>query len=350
MAPASQELQLRRAGVPRDHIYRDVGASGSTGTQERRGWHRLNGRLAGRDTLVVVAIDRIGRRWPDTIRSICELRDLGVKIRSLAETGVGIIGINPPKRHIFVDSFPFEEPNHREKPKKSRTPRRATTGKPKAKQKTNRKKATPQATPQPRTPKPRVEPTPAELEARDQNQREYNRNRNRTPERKELNRQIAQAKRQKAKSLGLCVGCGAPPSRTRPAVRHVPGNTGNTAGKPGREPSSRGSRHPDRPGSSEDNRPDPARGPIVQARGRSKSGRLTRPRTPTRKTGKGTGTPGYGPLGHLNLDLSLPRPDPEGTRTYSRRRCRTIHTCGPRLPQTAPVDMGNIDQISNPGR
>ena len=45
----------------------------------------LNGRLAGGDTLVVVAIDRIGRRWPDTIRSICELRDRGVKIRSLAE-------------------------------------------------------------------------------------------------------------------------------------------------------------------------------------------------------------------------------------------------------------------------
>ena len=37
-----------------------------------------------------------------------------------------------------------------------------------------------------------------------------------------------------------------------PAVRRVPSNTGNTAGKPGREPSSRGSRHPDRPGSSDD--------------------------------------------------------------------------------------------------
>ena len=46
----------------------------STGTQECRGWHRLNGRLVGGDTLVVVPIDRIGRRWPDTIRSICELR------------------------------------------------------------------------------------------------------------------------------------------------------------------------------------------------------------------------------------------------------------------------------------
>ena len=85
MDPASQELQLRRAGVSLDHIHRDVGVSGTTGTQDRRGWHRLNGRLAGGDTLVVVAIDRIGRRWPDTIRSICELRDRGVKIRSLAE-------------------------------------------------------------------------------------------------------------------------------------------------------------------------------------------------------------------------------------------------------------------------
>ena len=85
MDPASQELQLRRACVPLDHIHRDVGVSGTTGTQERRGWHRINGRFAGGDTLVVVAIDRIGRRWPDTIRSICELRDRGVKIRSLAE-------------------------------------------------------------------------------------------------------------------------------------------------------------------------------------------------------------------------------------------------------------------------
>ena len=85
MDPASQELQLQRAGVPRDNIFRDVGVSGSTGTQHRQDWHRLNGRLAGGDTLVVVAIDRIGRRWPDTIRSICELRDRMVKIRSLAE-------------------------------------------------------------------------------------------------------------------------------------------------------------------------------------------------------------------------------------------------------------------------
>ena len=85
MDPESQELQLQRAGVPWENLFRDVGVSGSTGTQERRGWHRLNGRLAGGDTLVVVAIDRIGRRWPDILKAICSLRDRGVKIRSLAE-------------------------------------------------------------------------------------------------------------------------------------------------------------------------------------------------------------------------------------------------------------------------
>ena len=85
MDPASQEMQLRRAGVPLANIHRDVGVSGITGTQGRQGWHQLDVRLAGGDTLVVVAIDRIGRTWQDTVRSICELRDRGVKISSLAE-------------------------------------------------------------------------------------------------------------------------------------------------------------------------------------------------------------------------------------------------------------------------
>ena len=86
MDPGSQELQLRGAGVRLDNIYRDVGVSGTIGTNQRRGWHTLDGRLAGGDTLVVVAIDRIGRTWQDTIRSICSLRDRGVKIRSIAES------------------------------------------------------------------------------------------------------------------------------------------------------------------------------------------------------------------------------------------------------------------------
>ena len=69
--------------MPLANIHRDVGVSG---TQGRQVWHQLDVRLAGGDTLVVVAIDRIGRTWQDTVRSICELRYRGVKIRSLAES------------------------------------------------------------------------------------------------------------------------------------------------------------------------------------------------------------------------------------------------------------------------
>ena len=52
-----------------------------------------------------------------------------------------------------------------------------------------------------------MEPTPDEVEAKEQNQREYELR----PERKELKRRSTQDRRDKAKSLGLCVACGAPP-------------------------------------------------------------------------------------------------------------------------------------------
>ena len=86
MDPFSQELRLRESGVRRDHVHRDIGVSGATGTDLRHGWRRLDGRLSGGDTLVVVRIDRIGRRWLDTLQCSIALRARGVKIRSLDET------------------------------------------------------------------------------------------------------------------------------------------------------------------------------------------------------------------------------------------------------------------------
>ena len=74
--PEAQGHQLRQEGVPEANIYRDVGVSGGTGTNSRAGWRALDAQLVSGDTLVV-AIDRIGWRWPETIRSICELRDGG---------------------------------------------------------------------------------------------------------------------------------------------------------------------------------------------------------------------------------------------------------------------------------
>ena len=70
--------------ILKDNIHRDVGVSGSTGTQQRQGWHRLTGRLAGGDTLMAS-----GHRphWAALARRHQEhlpAAGPGVKIRSLA--------------------------------------------------------------------------------------------------------------------------------------------------------------------------------------------------------------------------------------------------------------------------
>ena len=83
--PETQRQQLLAAGVALSHIYQDVGVSGTSGTNSRRGWHSLDSRLAQGDTLVVVSIDRIGRRWLDTMGNIHDLQRRGVRIRSLAD-------------------------------------------------------------------------------------------------------------------------------------------------------------------------------------------------------------------------------------------------------------------------
>ena len=162
--------------------------------------------------------------------------------------------MNPPKRQLFVDSFSFEEPNRRGTHKKSTTPSSATTKKPKA----NRKKAMPQPAAQPRKPKARVEPTPAEVEARQERQREYERRRAQTPERKELKRRITQERRDKAKLLGICVGCWAPPIPDETRCKNALSSTGSTKGKPSKELPSRRNKPPDKPAPSDDN---PGHGP-----------------------------------------------------------------------------------------
>ena len=63
-----------------------MGVSGGTGTNSRAGWRALNARLVSGDILVVVAIDRIGRRWMDTVNAVRDLRTREVRIRSLAQS------------------------------------------------------------------------------------------------------------------------------------------------------------------------------------------------------------------------------------------------------------------------
>ena len=83
--PETQRQQLLAAGVELSQIFQDVGVSGTSGTNSRRAWHSLDSRLTQGDTLFVVSIDRIGRRWLDTMGNIHDLLRGGVRSRSLAD-------------------------------------------------------------------------------------------------------------------------------------------------------------------------------------------------------------------------------------------------------------------------
>ena len=82
--PETQRLQIETAGVDRANVFRDVGVSGSTGTNTRAGWRALNARLREDDVLVVASVDRIGRRWIDTVNTLRDLRGRRVRLRSLS--------------------------------------------------------------------------------------------------------------------------------------------------------------------------------------------------------------------------------------------------------------------------
>ena len=103
--PEAQAYQLRQNAVPEANVYRDVGVSGGTGTNSRAGWRALDARLQRGDTLVVVAADRIGRSWLNTVNTIRDLRTRGVRIRSLAPdetTWVSWLESDPDSPEAFI--------------------------------------------------------------------------------------------------------------------------------------------------------------------------------------------------------------------------------------------------------
>ena len=105
MTPRPRHTSSARTDVPEANVYRDVGVSGGTGTNSRAGWRALDARLQTGDTLVVVAADRIGRSWLNTVNTIRDLRTRGVRIRSLAPdetTWVSWLESDPDSPEAFI--------------------------------------------------------------------------------------------------------------------------------------------------------------------------------------------------------------------------------------------------------
>ena len=70
------------------HIYPDFAASGTKDYNSRDQWHVLDQQLAQGDVLVVAAIDRLGRRYLETMWAIYDLQRRGIRLRSLADNEV----------------------------------------------------------------------------------------------------------------------------------------------------------------------------------------------------------------------------------------------------------------------
>ena len=83
--PEVQRRQLADAGVETGRIYADVAVSGATPGSSRAQWQLLDQLLAQGDVLVVAAVDRLGRRYLETMWAIYDLQRRGVRLRSLAD-------------------------------------------------------------------------------------------------------------------------------------------------------------------------------------------------------------------------------------------------------------------------
>ena len=84
--PHVQRRQLVEAGVDHARIYADVAASGVKDYNSRDQWHVLDQQLALGDVLVVAAIDRLGRRYLETMWAIYDLQRRGIMLRSWPTT------------------------------------------------------------------------------------------------------------------------------------------------------------------------------------------------------------------------------------------------------------------------
>ena len=94
MDPETQRRAIIAAGVPERRVYADVDVSGITGVATRNGWRALDARLQRGDTLVVAALDRVGRRSIDVMGVIYGLVNRGVRLRSLADAEAWAKGLD----------------------------------------------------------------------------------------------------------------------------------------------------------------------------------------------------------------------------------------------------------------
>lgn len=83
---ANQRLQIESKGYRVDREFSDDAISGSTSASERPQFKAMLDYLRDGDTLVVAAIDRLGRNTIDVLQTVETLKNKGVSVVSLRES------------------------------------------------------------------------------------------------------------------------------------------------------------------------------------------------------------------------------------------------------------------------
>ena len=94
MNPETQRRGLLEAGVPDRNIHARIDVSGVAGVATRNACRSVDAKLEHGDILVVVALDRIGRRSLDVMGKIYDLVNRGVRLRSLADNEAWAKGLD----------------------------------------------------------------------------------------------------------------------------------------------------------------------------------------------------------------------------------------------------------------
>lgn len=82
---SNQTMAIAEAGYKVDKVFADDGVSGKTEAESRAGWGQCLEYLREGDTLVIAAMDRIGRSVLDVLRNVEVLQKKGVIVISLRE-------------------------------------------------------------------------------------------------------------------------------------------------------------------------------------------------------------------------------------------------------------------------
>ncbi|WP_430295580.1 recombinase family protein [Sinomonas sp. B1-1] len=95
-----QEADLLAAGVRRDDLYVDQGASGARASRPQ--FDRARAALHEGDTLVITTLDRLGRSTENMLELAEELEELGVNLRVLNLGGGDVDTKSPMGRMLFT--------------------------------------------------------------------------------------------------------------------------------------------------------------------------------------------------------------------------------------------------------